>query len=203
MPVIPKPVMILLNQCSTISSTFENILFYEPPSGITTVSQMQAVANAAFATFAPLYASGLNQGSYFQQCRATYNDGTNEYIGYSTSSAVQGAMDTGQLPDQNAVVLRKETNLVGRANRGRWFLGGLDASIVSTTNPNEIDPGEIGVFQTLVAAMVSDQTWDALLFHARHWDRKSNSLVVIAEGAVSSRFATARARRRHQPDYAQ
>jgi hypothetical protein len=200
--VIPKPVMILTVHCGTLGSNFTNILYYEPPSGISTAAAMDAVANAAFATLSPLYAAVMNNTATFLGCTATYNNGTNEYIGYSSSAAVAGTLANGSVGDQNAVVLRKQTNLVGRSNRGRWFIGGMDYSAFGGTNSNELDSGITGAYQTLVAAMVSDQTWDAFLFHARHWDRKTSSLVVIEAGAVSTRLATQRSRRRHSLDFA-
>jgi hypothetical protein len=203
MAVIPKPVMTLVTHCSTLGSSFMNILYYEPPSGISTSAAMDAIANAAFATLSPLYAAVMNNQGNFLGVTATYNNGTNEYQGFSSSAAVPGALGNGAVGDQNAVVLRKQTNLVGRSNRGRWFIGGMDNSAFGAVNPNELDSGITPAYQALVAAMVSDQTWDVYLFHARHWDRKTNSLVVIQAGAVSSRLATQRSRRRHSLDIAE
>jgi hypothetical protein len=203
MPVIPKPVMYATVHCSTLGSTFSNVLIYEPPTGITSTATMNAVANGMFSTFNGLYAACMYSGGSVDGINATYNDGTNEYQGFSIGSPTAGALANGPVGDEVAVVLRKQTNFVGRSQRGRWFLGGLDNSVFSSTNPNEIDNTYLNACQTLVAALVSDQTWDGLLFHARHWDRKTNSLVVIAAGAVSSRLATQRARRRHSPDFAE
>lgn len=202
MPAVPKPVMILLLQCSTVTSRFENVLYYEPPTGISTVAQMNAVANGAFATFAPLYSAVMNQGCFFSQARATYNDGTNEYIGYSSTTQLVGSLSGTPLGDQNSVVLRKMTNLTGRQNRGRIFVGGLDSTCVNEADPNEIDPSFVSHYEALAAALATDQTWDTLLFHARHWDRKNNALQVIAAAAVSTKFATSRRRRRGAPNFA-
>jgi hypothetical protein len=201
-PVIPKPVMIVQCRVNTVQSKFENILYYEPPSGITTVSQMQAIANAVFATFAPKYANVMNNSSYFQQVLCTYNSGSVELQGFSTTGPTQGTLGGSPVGDQNSVVLRKVTNMPGRTNAGRWFIGAMDSGSFSSTQPNEVDTTIALVYETLVAAMVADQTWDSLLFHARHWSRKTNTLEVIAAGAVSSRIATSRARRRQSFDFA-
>lgn len=202
MPVIPKPVMVTKVSCTTKASAFSNLLYYEPPSGITTQAQMTAVAHAAFASLSAVYAPCMSDTAKFQSVECTYNTGALELIGTSTQAAVPGSMGSLPMPDQNAVVIRKQTQKPGRQNRGRFYIGGLDQGVISYDEPNEIEVTVIGVFQALAAALVADQTWDALLFHARHWDRKDNSLVVIAAGAVSTRFATQRARRRHSQDYA-
>jgi hypothetical protein len=201
MAAVPKPVMILKMQIQTQVGAFQNLLYYEPPSGILSTAQMTAVANAAFTTLSPLYSGVLNNACAVVGAFATYTDGTNEYMGVSTIGAVVGALENTLLPDQNAVVIRKLTDLAGRQNRGRWYIGGLDSSVIGTTNNNEIATTALAGFQSLAAAMVSDQTWDGLLFHARLWNRKGSTLEPIAEAQVASRLATQRARRRHSPDF--
>lgn len=199
-PVIPKPVLIVQQQVKTSQGGFSNICYYEPPTGISTITQIIAVANGCQATFKPLYQSILNVNNQYVGCTVTYNDGSLFLEASSTGAAGSGTLVGAALPDQNAVVLRKITNKPGRQNRGRWYIGGMDISAASTTNPDNVDPGIYGVYEALVAALVADQTWDGLLFHARLWDRKDNQLVPIAAGALSTRIATQRARRKRSPD---
>lgn len=203
MPAIPNPVLIVKCGIITVAGAFQNILYYQPPSGITTGTQMTAICNAAKATFAPLYAAYLWTGCKFTQVNATYMAGAVELIGSSTTAPVSGTQGNQAVGDGVAVVVRKNTNLADRPNRGRWFLSGLDVSAIDTDNPNEVSFANIGPFQALGSAMVADQTWDGLLFHARHWNRKTSVLVPIADATIASRMASARARRRHAPDYAE
>jgi hypothetical protein len=201
MPAIPTPVFILKSVVQTTVSNYANVSYWVPTVPPTSGSDVQDICNQFFAELSVLYDPILNAANYFQGCVGTYKDGATEYVGSSTTAPVAGGLNNTAVGDEVAAVIRKNTGLSGRDNRGRYFLSGLDSSVFSTTNPNEIDSTTyLGLLQSLASYYGTDATIGAATFHARHWNRKTSTLVPISACSVASRLASARARRRHSFD---
>jgi hypothetical protein len=201
MPVIPKPVLKMRVLCSTMTGSFTNVLYYECATPPTTVAILKPIIAAADAAFAPLYKAVLSGVASYQGIRGEYLGTTSMLQADSFTNGGLGILAGGGVSDQNAVVIRRETGLSGRSNSGRWFVGGMDASSFAVADPDQVSGANIAAYQALASALCADQTFATSLCHARHWNRKTNTLVVIASGAVSSRVASRDDRRRHSLDY--
>lgn len=199
MPPIPTPVLIIAAIVQSQSTVMKNISYWQPVTPPATFTDMNNICTDFNTLFKAPYAACINGDSKYVGCTAEYKAGSTLLEG--VNGVVLGGGAAGfSVSDQNAVVIRKATSLGGRQNIGRYFIGALAGSAFDPSSPDEISPAVVADFQAVAALYGADQTFNGIVTHARHWDRKDNVLRVITGCFVSSRIATRRDRRRHSAD---
>lgn len=198
----PQPILVVKVVYSSPSRQMTNPSYWtldEPP---TTQAAMNQISTAADAVFGPLMKNVMPDTCTYDGVTCLYLNGGNQFFGSSEVSAGTGSIGGPPLPDQNAVVLAKETGKYGRQYLGRYFIGCVPQDVVSLTDTNQVvaDVDIRGRYYALASAYGADQSFGSHAGHARHWDRKSNTLVPVTKVYLRSKFASQRKRRRHEPD---
>jgi len=199
---IPKPVLIITGYYEGAGQQMSNISFWEVEDEPTTQADITAIAVAASTQMAAVYIPVMNENVNWVGVTAKYLSGTGILFSSDTTGAGPGTRNSGALPDQTAWTIDKQTAQYGRQYVGRYFIGGMDIDCLSASSPNETDttaPAHTAM-RALADFFGADKTFGASTCHARHWDRKSNSLIPVTKCAVRSKIASQRRRRRRALD---
>lgn len=182
---------------STPHGQWTNRLYYEPASALPADTDMIAVANAFFTLLQPKYTPILCATAAFAGIKARYVSATVDIEGYSTSAAVNGDVDdSGILPDQDCLEIRRLTAKPGRDNRGRIFISGIPETIQTD---GLLATGFYTATQDLASSLGADVTGGVATFHARHWNRKTNTMVVVTQCRPLVRLVSRRDRAKRLP----
>lgn len=142
------------------------------------VTYLAAVA-AASAGIAALWAPLAPVGNQFIGTKSIQYSGGTELDVFAADGEPGTITDsTGVLgmPDSVALLVQRRTANQERHKMGRFYVPGLaeavnDAGYVTDDMYDEA--------QDLATYFGSTQTWDAIEFNARHWDRKTPDLTVV------------------------
>lgn len=109
----------------------------------------------------------------------------------------QGTADT--LPDEVSLIVQKRTGNTGRSAYGRWFFCGLSENV---QNAGKVDVQAVGLCRNFANSLSNDITVTggfATIMHARHWDKKNNTMRPITKCyAVATMGSRIDRRRPHQ-----
>ena len=103
--------------------TASNMFYYKNTGATVIPANINSVADDVYQYFAPLYAAALTTTHSVFGVRLVFDDGTNQYEGLSNSPATPGTVSGDTLPEEDAIVLRRQTHKKGRNKRGRVFIG--------------------------------------------------------------------------------
>lgn len=171
---------------------FINIFWYSIFSGAPTDSwDAHAAAGVIYAAVATTLADTMNSGAALIGCEFFYNFGAGTF-GVDYYSSFPGTLNNKLLPEDVAVVVQKITALGGKTNRGRWYLAGVDSSLVSGSYLN---PTGQTSFQTFAVAAKTNVTDQGITYAPAHFSLQTTSLVPIKNTPVVALLATRRRRR--------
>jgi len=164
---------------------------------------IKAVATAFHDTLGNLLKVLMDEKTQIVQCHARFRGITDDGVfdGWSANGIISGtaivttdatdAEDAEIMPDYAALVIQRRTGKAGRNKYGRVFIPG----ITEDANANGFLQEEYYTGANAVAAFLStDQTLGGSTWHARHWDRKTNSQEVVVQARVMQRLGTRRDR---------
>lgn len=179
--------------------------YWENDEGFTpTQAIMESIADNFYDEVKSLWANLASAAMYMQGCQAIYEKTTTFWEAMSTGAIWPGSIAVDPLdelggdlmPDHDALIIQRRTGKKGRNNAGRMFVPGIDEDV----NRNGIvDPDHTGDADNLAAFFGADFTIPAgeaagLVFHARHWDRKTPDLVPIIDARWVNLIGTRRDR---------
>jgi hypothetical protein len=176
---IPTPVLILEHFYEPAPGAQQEKLttYWLPGTHPTTGADMTSVANAAHTNIGNAIAACITDEGVSVGTRAKFLDGGTFLEGWSTSASIPGEIGGGAMPLEVCAIIRKSTSQGGREHRGRWFLGCLGED---TNTDGRIDIADSAPFRALATILGADVNLAAAgMSHARHWDRKHNTLDVI------------------------
>jgi hypothetical protein len=126
MPALPAHLQVTMNfrrkdhRCSCI-------LYYLTAPAMDAGGMVEALDTVQTA-LADVFKAGMNQQTWVDPCWGRYVGGSNEFEGQSSANSVQGTVvNSGSvindaMPEENAVVIQRRTDLIGRSKRGRIFV---------------------------------------------------------------------------------
>lgn len=169
-------------------------LYWTPDTPPTSSTDMTALANAIMANYATVVPGMLSNNCKFAGVYVRYTDPAVEREGYSTSANIIGSNAFLPLPDEVCIEIRRRTGLAGRQKRGRIFISGLPSSF---NDDGVISAAGRTATIALAAKIGPDQNFSPLgLCHARHWDRKDNTLLGVSQAQATNIFVSRRDRRK-------
>lgn len=195
-PVIPKPVVIITVHTSMTEGHAYNNLYYKPTGTIANVSTVQAIANAAATALYGQWSDCLSSNCVMSGLKARYQDGTHDYEAITTNANVTGNVDGDALPIQDCFEIQKRTGLAGRTARGRWFISGLSEEDQEFGKLKEDRQADI---IALGNALNTPLTNGDVTLQPVHWERKTNTLVSMAECIGIIRLVSRRDRSKKEP----
>ncbi len=202
MAVAKPPHLEVIITARHVSVDISNKYYFIVQTGSLVAADMQSVADwiqtkyvapilstmARETTVYPPVCKYQNGASYFESTGA---DGPE--TGGSTISD-PGEEPAGMMPEQNAVVLQKRTNLGGRSKRGRWFFGFVPElfAVDSTLNDNAV-----GQYQTLAKVLLAVQTITPIskTLLPVHYDAKNNAFHQLTQERACQEIMSRRDRR--------
>lgn len=205
--LINKNILVMRANVRTPQGVYSNISYWEPgaPLDPNEDGLWHGQAVGFFEEFAPLYALLLAEECSFSSVELTfYNDDNGVWEGASTNTEEEGtddlAAEEARLPDQDALIIQRRTNKVGRANRGRMFVSGIKELAVDgatlITSPLA-GPDYKQFARDLASAYGSDKTIGGKTWHARHWNRKDDVMRVITHCRAMLHLGSRRDRARN------
>lgn len=195
-PPIPTPI-IVANLCVlTPRRMLRTVTYWHSDVWPENETQLTVAADAIKTAFGTAYCNLMPDTNYFQkvECRY-YGAGGTGFMANSTAAAGPGLIDAPDdksedggsesediMPDGDSIIIQKKTGLVGRANQGRWFIGGLAERINWS---GELASVAEGAAKTLAAKFATDINVNGsgytTVLHARHWRRSPNAMIPITK----------------------
>lgn len=192
MPLPSSAILVVRPIILCQSQQISNLTYWEPASGTITQGQMQAIADAASTGLAAIYLPLMASEDTFVGCQVTFHNSGTQYDAYSTMGHGAGSNGDTSMGPSVAIIIRKVTGNSGRDMRGRYFIGPVSEAIC---DDGYVTPGETSV-KAMASFFGADKTWDAITFHARHWDRKTSTMVPISECIAMAKVSSRRDRRK-------
>lgn len=191
-----------------------NTMYYACTPAPTTLGELRVIGNAIFNAWATplkaIYGSNVTLDGMW----CSWQTGAGSSLeDTTTSGAVAGTVSEAllgeetsssadDLPAATALVIKKLTGQAGPNKRGRWFFGGCSeelqehGEIINSYRDRVLAVCAIGAMDITVAA---GGTYAGCTAHARHWDRKTNTLVPIAVCRAVVVMSSRRDRRSPRP----
>lgn len=164
--------------------------FATPP---TTQAQLTALADAASALVAVKIKGILSSDCGYLGLYMRYKTGGTDIEAFSSEGADAGDGDPDPLPDEVCAEIQKRTGQVGRDKRGRYFFSGISsAAQADGVLTDGFKPG----LAALAAFLGADIAGGTSVLHARHYDRKTNTLIPISQCRPVAVLASRRDRRK-------
>lgn len=186
MPAIPGKLCLTLR---TFVESWSRIMsfdsFWEPVSAFTGTT-LQTAADDALTGIGNAVAPLLPDQVKITAVQAIFESDTVFIDRFSSNGPFPGTAavivleDPGSrvLPDQDAVIIQRRTDLRGRENRGRMFIPGLWEDF---NNEGKLSAVAAPLARDVATYFGADQTFGGVLCHARHWARKTNDIVPVTE----------------------
>jgi len=144
------------------------------------------------------WAATLSTNCVFNGLKARWQIGANEYYVWSSDAPVAGTVSgTENLPEHDAVILRKYTGQSDRENRGRLFLPMIPEAFQVQSR---LTTGAATAYQALANVLKAppegtDIDGDGVVLEPRHANFKDNQLIPIINWALVLDVHTRRDRR--------
>ncbi len=190
---------------ATHHRTITNLVYYTGTPAPTTLAELRIIGNAIathlFPSLADIYGSPTTISGIFCSWQTGSGSALEDITtGVSTSGTAGGADEADetstspdQLPPNTALIVKKLTGLPGPNKRGRWFFGGVSEEVQINGHVHPDFRNKVlavcGAFASDVTVAASG-TYAGGTFHARHWDRKTNTLEPIAVCRADFAFGT-------------
>ncbi len=120
------------------------ILYYLPTGGDPIVaSNIAANCDAVQSTLATRFAECMAYPVTVLPCTGKYTSGANQFEATSTDGPVEGGVGSSSvpldcMPEENAIVIQRRTNLAGRSKRGRIFVPFVPETFANDSTINAI-----------------------------------------------------------------
>lgn len=194
--VIPKPVYTHRMLFSQLPPTWSTTLYYEPAGASTwTQANVNAIVAAAAAALGSVVKSQLSAACALVQHHGRMRTATQDLESYVSSGSSIGFGELGDdmMPPQSCAEIQRRTGKPGRNMRGRVFLSGVPEEYGDN---EQLDPSKdfYAALSATAAAFGADITSGAFTLHARHWNRKTNTLEVVTECRPMLRLVSRRDR---------
>jgi len=115
-------------------------------------------------------------------------------LSFETGTAVAGSAAAGTLPNNCAILVRKNTNLGGRRNRGRMYLPPAYSNESGVNQVGTLDPATVTVYQNLINSLNTEL--QALDFLPVVLHSNGGTPAQISQFLVQPKLATQRTRMR-------
>jgi hypothetical protein len=146
---------------------------------------------AIFTALSDTLSATMNENTLLRGGEFFYNFGAGTF-GVDVYDVISGTLTGGALPEDVAVLVQKITALGGKTNRGRWYLPGVDMSLVTGSYLNTAGQTAYTAFAVAAKTNVTDQ---GITYSPAHFSKSTASLVPIQNDPVVGLLATRRARR--------
>lgn len=207
MPVLPAGTLRARVITQTPSRVCHNEYFYQPEgAGPTDQPGIQKIANAIDSHFRTVWCACMLDSCLFKGVMVYWHGGDDVLLeAFSVGGPSEGTdgADTGvgnsTLPDEVVMTIRKLTGHAGREDRGRSFISGLPETWNANGRLHQDNYAEANALAAkipmdIVIEPEGDDYADTL--HARHWNRKDNTMRPIIGALVNSVLESRRDRRR-------
>lgn len=134
------------------NQTLLNVLYYD---AVTEPSNPSGLAAAINDTLLPLWTPFLNDDLHFVRIDVSKILPLPRSFLLSLATVASGQLLTTALPTSVAVTITKQTPFAGRSFRGRWYLGGVDQSLVAES---QLLPTGVSLVQTLATELANNIT---------------------------------------------
>jgi len=153
--------------------------YWEVDAAIATHTDAQAIADAACTAIYGLWAPLAAASASFLGLKYQHYTGTSEIDVFSANGS-EGSLGDSEgvesMPDAIALEIQRRTANSERNKRGRFYVPGIAEDV----NDNGIVAQDMmAPAQALATLHGADQTWNLIVHHARHWDRKTPDATVI------------------------
>jgi hypothetical protein len=106
------------------------------------------------------------------------------------AAGVTDPFDT-TLPDATSMIVQRRTAIQGRSGRGRVYFPAMHES---TNTDGVVSPVHQGLMEAIAAFMGADFVGVTATWHARHFSKKLNDLIVISQCRAMQNFGQQRRR---------
>lgn len=196
MPALPNNVLTVKFFVTHPHGQMTSILYYEPVAPPATPAHMVIIANDFLSQLATVLTAILAQNCSLIGTYARYKSAVLDIEGYSTDAGSAGDGDPDCLDAQTCAVVRRLTGKPGRSKRGRIFISGISEGDFSD---GVMVPAKVATYQAVAAFFATDITANAVIHHARHWDRKNNVMEIVTHAKCLRRIGSRRDRMQSMP----
>lgn len=179
------------------NNSMSTTAYWEPDTLYLTSTNMVTVANDAFDQGIAVLAHVMPIICFISHCHVLYTSGGpggDFFEGVSTHAAAPGTIATQDtLPPEAALIIRRRTGQQGRDKRGRMFIGCIAEGIQTD---GVIDVANVAAARAVAGFFGADRTFGGIVNHARHWDRKTNTMIAISACVAMRHLGTRRDRNR-------
>lgn len=186
--------------------------YWEVSAPPTTLTHLEAICDRLMGTVAVNFKAIMTTQVFITRFEGRwYGTGTTTFEANSTVASAQGTFTAVQpnsgsdsttsnvsdtLPDEACLIIQKRTGTIGRAAMGRWFVPGLSEQM---QNAGEVDIEFRTLAKTLAdtcSSSVTVSTGFSTILNPRHYNRKTNALMVITKCYALRTIGTRRDRRK-------
>jgi hypothetical protein len=195
--MIPRPVLIADLVTDTTYAERRNRFYFAADTAPTGITPLENICNFIMNKYSPLLSQFLTTQSRIVRVEGQWmGSGSTGFEANSTVAAVPGVHTavtpgavsedeastiTDTLPDEVSLIIQKRTGNTNRGSMGRWFFTGLTEKM---QNHGVIARDYLTSVVSLANQFSDDITVTgsgATILHARHWNRKANSLQPITK----------------------